>query len=383
MVMDNEAVLDVPQGQFGLRRFPEQGKATLRAWDSADEYVLRHLSELELDPQGAWLLVNDSFGALAVALADQRPTAMADSVLAHMASRENMLRNGLDDSAVRLLSCLDDPPERVDYLVVKVPKSLALLEDQLRRVRPSLHPETVVVGAGMTRHIHTSTLDLFKAVLGPTVTTRAHRKSRLICTTFDPELDPGPSAYPKSFRIESGYEVVSHAGVFSQRRLDAGTRLLLDNLLVGPDHHDVVDLGCGNGVLGLSVQLAMPDAHITFVDSSFAAVASAEATYAGVFGSAADAAFVVGDSMTGFEDQTVDLVVSNPPFHEDRALGDAVAWQMFTDAWRCLRPGGELRIVGNRHLGYHTKLKRIFKNVEVVASNPKFVVLQSAKAKGR
>ena len=87
----------------------------------------------------------------------------------------------------------------------------------------------------------------------------------------------------------------------------------------------------------------------------------------------------VGDGLDGIGDGSVDAVISNPPFHDDHALGDEVAWSIFTGARRALRDGGELRIVGNRHLDYHVKLKRIFGNVEVVASNPKFVVLSSTR----
>jgi 23S rRNA (guanine1835-N2)-methyltransferase len=53
-------------------------------------------------------------------------------------------------------------------------------------------------------------------------------------------------------------------------------------------------------------------------------------------------------------------VLNNPPFHENHAIGDATAWQMFTESRDWLQPGGELWVVGNRHLAYHAKLKRRF-----------------------
>lgn len=40
---------------------------------------------------------------------------------------------------------------------------------------------------------------------------------------------------------------------------------------------------------------------------------------------------------------------------------------------------GELRGVGNRHLGYHVKLKRVFGNAEVVGSDRRFVVINCIK----
>jgi 16S rRNA (guanine1207-N2)-methyltransferase len=75
----------------------------------------------------------------------------------------------------------------------------------------------------------------------------------------------------------------------------------------------------------------------------------------------------------------VDLVLNNPPFHSHQATTDATAWRMFTGSRAALRRGGELWVVGNRHLGYHVKLKRLFGNCDVVASNPKFVVLRTVR----
>ncbi|MFD9904289.1 methyltransferase, partial [Streptomyces sp. NPDC059063] len=69
----------------------------------------------------------------------------------------------------------------------------------------------------------------------------------------------------------------------------------------------------------------------------------------------------------------------NPPFHSHQATTDATAQRMFRGARDALRPGGELWVVGNRHLGYHVRLKRLFGNVDVAASNRKFVILRAVK----
>jgi len=42
-----------------------------------------------------------------------------------------------------------------------------------------------------------------------------------------------------------------------------------------------------------------------------------------------------------------------------------------------LRRGGELRVVGNRHLGHHARLRKIFGNCETIAANRKFVLLSA------
>ncbi|MFJ9722469.1 methyltransferase [Streptomyces sp. NPDC101209] len=375
--------MTTPWGEFALTRFPEDPRERLRAWDASDEYLLGHLAEEKVPLSGTVVVLGDRWGALVTALAEHGPTQITDSFLAQEATRLNLARNGVETGAVRLLTTQDAPPERVDVLLVRVPKSLALLEDQLLRLAPAVHEGTVVVGTGMVKEIHTSTLELFERILGPTRTSLAVKKARLIFCTPDPSLeraaDPWPYTYtlPEDIGAVSGRTVVNHAGVFCADRLDIGTRFLLRHL-PAPGARRVVDLGCGNGVVGTAVAVADPAAEVLFVDESFQAVASAEATYR-ANGVPGHAEFRVGDGLAGVPDGSVDLVLNNPPFHSHQATTDATAWRMFTGAKRVLRPGGELWVVGNRHLGYHVKLKRLFGNSRLVASDPKFVVLKAVK----
>ncbi|GIG56754.1 ribosomal RNA large subunit methyltransferase G [Longispora fulva] len=371
-----------PHGEFDLVRFPVDPRDPLRAWDAADDYLLRHLDTLDLS--GTVVVVGDRWGALTTALARYGPILITDSHLAAEAARENLRRAGAD---ARVSTTRDEPPGVVDVLVVRVPKSLALLEDQLHRLAPGTHAGTVVVGAGMVKEIHTSTLELFERILGPTSTSLAERKARLVFCTPDPALvrpaNPWPRthALPGDVGVVSGLTVTNHAGVFSAERLDIGTRFLLGHLPARSGAEHVVDLGCGNGVVGLAAALGNPDAELTFVDESYQAVASAEATMA-ANAPRTKARFLVGDGLAGFPPASVDLVLNNPPFHVHQSTGDATAWRMFTGARAALRPGGELWVVGNRHLGYHVKLRRLFGNCEVVAANPKFVLLRAVRTGG-
>ncbi|MGV9234107.1 methyltransferase [Streptomyces nigra] len=376
--------MTTPWGALALTRFPEDPRDRLRAWDASDEYLLAHLAEQDVPLSGTVVVVGDRWGALVTALAAHRPTQITDSWLAQEATRANLARHGVEPGAVRLLTTQDPPPARIDVLLVRVPKSLALLEDQLLRLAPSVHEGTVVVGTGMVREIHTSTLELFGRILGPTRTSLAKRKARLILCTPEPSVERPANPWPYTYTLPdgvgavSGSTVVNHAGVFCADRLDIGTRFFLAHLPGGRGPRRVVDLGCGNGVVGTAVALANPEAEVLFVDESFQAVASAEATFK-ANGVPGHAEFRVGDGMAGVPAGSVDLVLNNPPFHSHQATTDATAWRMFTGARRALRPGGELWVVGNRHLGYHVKLRRLFGNSEVVASDPKFVVLRAVR----
>ncbi len=330
-------------------------------------------------------MVGDRWGALATALAAHRPVQITDSYLSQQATRANLARNGADPGAVRMLTARDTPPERIDTLLVRVPKSLAFLEDQLHRLAPSLHAGTVVIGTGMVKEIHTSTLQLFERIIGPTRTSLAVKKARLILCTPDPGMAGAPSPWPRRYDLPdgigvmSGRSVTNHAGIFCADRLDIGTRFFLKHLprRSGPDR--VVDLGCGNGVVGTAAALACPASSVTFIDESYQAVASAEETFRANAPAGAEARFVVGDAMADVPGGSVDLVLSNPPFHSHQAVTDATARTMFRGAHAALRPGGELWVVGNRHLGHHTQLRRIFGNCTTVAGDPKFVVLRAVR----
>ena len=190
--------MTAPWGEYTLSRFPEDPRDPLRAWDASDAYLLRHLAESGPPLDGAVVVVGDRWGALTTALGRYGPTQITDSFLSREATRANLERDGVEAGMVGLLTTRDAPPDRVDVLLVRVPKSLALLEDQLHRLAPVVHEGTVIVGTGMVKEIHTSTLTLFERILGPTRTSLARQKARLIFCTPDPDAlaargrDPWP-----------------------------------------------------------------------------------------------------------------------------------------------------------------------------------------------
>ena len=76
-------------------------------------------------------------------------------------------------------------------------------------------------------------------------------------------------------RPEASYTIVTMPGVFSWDHLDDGTDLLLDHLGVEPDM-DVLDMGCGYGIIGLAA--ARAGARVVMVDDDLLAVRCARAS---------------------------------------------------------------------------------------------------------
>ena len=116
-----------------------------------------------------------------------------------------------------------------------------------------------------------------------------------------------------------------------------------------PESFSIADIGCGNGVLSLALARRCPNASILGVDDSYQAVAAAR-------GNAAAAGFAyeredwirfrVGNGLSAVPASSLDWVVTNPPFHLSRAMGDQVAWAFMQQAYQTLKPGGRFLLVG-------------------------------------
>lgn len=363
---------------FTLDRFPVGvEEASLQAWDAADEYLLQQVNEVD----GPVLIFNDSFGALACALVSHRPVSVNDSYIAELATQHNLRINDLDETAVTLQDSLSPLPANPALVLIKVPKQLALLEQQLRALRNVVTPQTRIIAGAKARDVHNSTLALFEKILGPTTTTLAWKKARLInCTFSAPALEE--SSMLASWKLDgTNWTIHNHANVFSRSGLDIGARFFLQHLPENVEG-EMVDLGCGNGVIGLKLLAQNPNSRVLFADESAMAVASARLNVEANLPEAIERSeYMINNSLSGVEPDRFDAIVCNPPFHQQSAITDHIAWQMFNDARFCLKYGGELRIVGNRHLDYFRKLKRVFGNCETLATNNKFVVLKAVKVR--
>ncbi|WP_349972568.1 methyltransferase [Pseudomonas caspiana] len=372
-------LLVTPLAQLDLIRQPEQQDEPLQAFDAADEYLLNYVAERGLTLQSKVLVLNDSFGALAASLAQHATvTSSTDSYLAAHGLQKNLVRNGMAYDAVTLVPASEAIVGPFDWVLIRVPKTLALLEEQLIRLQGQLAPEAQIVAAAMVKHLPRSAGDLLEEYVGPVSASLAVKKARLLFATPQPK-EVVRSPYPTRYTLdEPAIELVNHANVFCREGLDIGTRAFLPHLPKNLGTARVADLGCGNGVLAIASALANPQAQYTLVDESYMAVQSAEQNWRTALGER-EVVLRADDGLAGQEPDSLDVVLCNPPFHQQQVVGDFLAWRMFQQARAALVPGGALYVVGNRHLGYHTKLARLFRGVEQVAATPKFVILKARK----
>lgn len=372
-------LLDSPFAQLDLIRQPEQQNEPLQAFDAADEYLLAYLAEQQPGAGTRVLVLNDGFGALAASLVGKvKVTSSGDSFLALQALEKNLARNGLPFDAVPIVPASEPLAGPFDRVLIKVPKTLALLEEQLIRLQEQLAPGAQVIAAAMVKHLPRAAGDLLERYIGPVQASLAVKKARLLIAT--PQTRPTTaSPYPTRYWLdEPKIELLNHANVFCREGLDIGTRAFLPHLPKNLGTARVADLGCGNGVLAIASALHNPQAHYTLVDESYMAVQSAAENWRAALGER-EVTLRADDGLAGQAPQSLDVVLCNPPFHQQQVVGDFLAWRMFQQAREALVVGGALYIVGNRHLGYHSKLARLFRGVEQVAATPKFVILKARK----
>lgn len=372
-------LLDSPFAQLDLIRQPEQHNDPLQAFDAADEYLLSYLAEQQLTTATRVLVLNDSFGALAASLEGHvQVTSSGDSFLGALGLEKNLARNGKAFDAVTFLPASQTPAGPFDRVLIRVPKTLALLEEQLIRLQGQLAPGAEVIAGAMVKHLPRAAGELLERYIGPMHASLAVKKARLLIATLA-DRPHAVSPYPTRYSLETpAIELLNHANVFCREGLDIGTRAFLPHLPANLGDARVADLGCGNGVLAIASALQNPQAQYTLVDESYMAVQSAAENWRAALGER-DVLIRPGDGLADQEAQSLDVVLCNPPFHQQQVVGDFLAWRMFQQAREALVVGGALYIVGNRHLGYHTKLARLFRGVEQVATTPKFVVLKARK----
>jgi 16S rRNA (guanine1207-N2)-methyltransferase len=161
-------------------------------------------------------------------------------------------------------------------------------------------------------------------------------------------------------------------GVFSADGVDPGSKLLAEHLPEKLGGH-VADLGAGWGYLSacaLAQCSGVKSLHL--VEAHAGALNCARQNM-----SDARAEFHWADATTWSPPQKCDAVIMNPPFHSGRAAEPDLGRAFIAAAKRCLRPGGVLVMVANRHLPYERTLSDLFTGCSEIGGNTRFKILQA------
>ena len=106
------------------------------------------------------------------------------------------------------------------------------------------------------------------------------------------------------------FEFLTASGVFSRQRVDLGTRLLAESMVL-PKSGCVLDVGCGYGVVGIVAAALCPDVRVVMVDVNARAVRLARRNIE--TNSVCNAEVRRGDLYEPVKDLSFNCVLSNPP----------------------------------------------------------------------
>ena len=362
-----------------LRRWPDAEADNLFAVDASDRLIL---DEAAVDIAGASpdevVVLNDHYGALTIGAAVQFGAAgirvFQDALIGERALAANA--DGVT-TAFRSLPLGRELLEGAKVVLMQLPRGLAELDELAGEIARYADPAVTVYAGGRIKHISLAMNEVFRRHFGRLDVSHARQKSRVLRAREPVRSEHG---YPLcDFNVELGLWVCAHGAVFAGTKLDLGTRLLLSVLdSAVPDAETAIDLGCGTGILAASLARGRPGSTVIATDQSAAAVASALATME-ANGLAERVAVVRDNALSAQPDASADLVVVNPPFHVGATVHTGLAHELFRDAARVLRPGGELWTVYNSHLAYRPALQSIVGTTREVARNAKFTVTASRR----
>lgn len=172
-----------------------------------------------------------------------------------------------------------------------------------------------------------------------------------------------------------GLTIKTLPGVFSRDKLDVGSELLLTTLKEVPLKGNLLDVGCGAGVLSAVLKSLNPELNLTLIDVNSAALASSEATLAvNNF-----TGHVLPSDVFSEIKQRYHVIISNPPFHDGIQTNLAATSALIRQAKDHLEIGGKLVIVANAFLPYPDILDETFRNHEVLAQTSKFKVYSATR----
>ena len=173
-----------------------------------------------------------------------------------------------------------------------------------------------------------------------------------------------------------GFEFETNSGIFSHRRIDNGTRLLIETMNP-PQTGRVLDLGCGYGAVGIVAAKLNPALEVWMTDVNNRATTLAEIN---VKRNKVRAAVRQGSLYDPVDGLCFDLILMNPPM--SAGIENTVK-PMIVGAHGHLVEGGAMQLVVQTNKGGRTLfriMEEAFGGVEVTSKGGGFRVLTAFKS---
>ena len=174
----------------------------------------------------------------------------------------------------------------------------------------------------------------------------------------------------KTSILGEDYKFKTDNGVFSKEKLDYGTRLLIESLPINDLHGEILDLGCGYGVVSIILSKIIT-ANFDAIDVNRRALHLAEMNMK--INNLNNINFFESncyDSIT----KKYDYIITNPPIR----AGKEIVYKMLREAKDHLNKDGKLFFVMRKDHGAKTAIKDIsdLYNCEVINKDKGFFIIK-------
>jgi len=200
-------------------------------------------------------------------------------------------------------------------------------------------------------------------------------------------FDKNPTAPSDPNALEARFHGIdfffsSDSAVFSKKQIDFGTKLLLDTAIL--DLHTrcikkgrLLDLGCGYGVIGITMKRVFPAMDVVMADINERAIALSQENAKS--NHSPFVSIVSSDGWSNLEG-SFDVVMTNPPVR----AGKQTVFAFYNGAFEHLCPGGFLYVVLRKQQGAPsslTHLEELFGNCEILEKDAGYWIMRSQKSK--
>lgn len=298
-----------------------------------------------------------------------------------------------------------------DCLVLFLSKTKSLSQDLLWQLKGKLTAESDVLIIGSNAIGGKSASSLLRDAATIFKADTARKCTAFLAHTIDQSKVPAPKAL-KSVTY-GGLEFQQLHGLFSQGELDGGTAMLLEALhadlsaihqVKAPEAKEdgpldlsayplnlkspILDLGCGSGIVGLTLA-ARGCTNILSTDISATALYATEQNakalgYSDAITTLACNMIPESSALEGLKESKPTLsqgkfqyIVTNPPFHQGLNRTTRPTLDMIAKAKNYLTADGALYLVGNTCLRYEEPLTEAFAHVTRLVSTTKFTVFKA------
>lgn len=165
------------------------------------------------------------------------------------------------------------------------------------------------------------------------------------------------------------FKVAALPGVFSQAKLDIGSKILLEHLPTDIGGN-VLDFGCGAGVIGCYIAITNQDAKLFLADVSALALASATKTFAI---NQLNGETIATNSLSNIN-QKFHAVISNPPFHQGIKTNYVATEQFLAGIKHNMEKQASLTIVANSFLKYQSIIEESIGRTERLCTKQGFTI---------